>query len=317
MSRGWRSLRVRLAVLGFLAIYLPVLLLFGVTVVTEYDTTTEVVDGVEVSSGSSETRSPWVMGTVLALAPAAAALAWWWAGRAVRPYEAMYERLQHAADAQRRLIEETSHELRIPLSVLATNADVLLAHPSPTLEVYREGLERSGRAATRLRAVIDELLVDARGRARTVDRRPADVAALVRAVADDARVLAERRGVSVTLTTPPRAVCAVDEATVRRAVANLVDNAIRHAPGGSTVDVAVERRGAEVAVVVTDHGPGIPAAELAHVFQPFWRGRSDHHGTGLGLPIARQIALAHGGDVTLTSPGPDGDGCVAVLTLRC
>ncbi|WP_116948801.1 sensor histidine kinase [Jiangella endophytica] len=317
MSRAWRSLRVRLAVLGFLASYLPVLLLFGVTVATEYDTTTEVVDGVEVTSDSSPARSPWVTGTVLALAPAAGGLAWWWAGRAVRRYETMYDRLQHAADAQRRLIEETSHELRIPLAVLATNAEVLLAHPAPTLEVYREGVERSGRAATRLRAVIDELLVDARGRARTVDRQPADVAALVRAVTDDARVLASRRGVTVTVTAPSRVVGAVDEATVRRAVANLVDNAVRHAPRGSAVDVVLERRGAELAVVVTDHGPGIAAAELAHAFEPFWHGSRDAHGTGLGLPIARQIALAHGGDVTLTSPGPAGDGCVATLTLRC
>lgn len=313
MSRAWRSLRTRLAVLGFLAIYLPVLLLFGVTIATEYDTTTEVIDGVEVSTESSVTWPPWVTGTVLALGPGAAALAWWWAGRAVRPYEAMYERLGHAADAQRRLIEETSHELRIPLSVLATNAEVLLAHPAPTLEVYREGLERSGRAATRLRAVIDELLVDARGRARTVDRQPADIAALVRAVADDARVVAARRGVSVQVTAPPALVAPVDEATVRRAVANLVDNAVRHAPSGTAVDVVVERRGAELAVVVTDHGPGLSETELAHVFEPFWHGRRDGPGTGLGLPIARQIALAHGGDVTLASPG---DGCVATLTLR-
>lgn len=316
MSRAWRTLRARLAVLGFLAIYVPVLLLFGVTVVTEYDTT-EVVDGVEISTESSVTWSPWVTATVVALAPAAAGLAWWWAGRAVRPYEAMYDRLRHAADAQRRLIEETSHELRIPLSVLSTNAEVLLSHPAPTLEVYRDGLERSGRAAGRLRAVIEELLVDARGRARTVDRQPADVAALVRAVVDDARVVAAPRGVTVEVTAPARAVCAVDEATVRRAVANLADNAVRFAPPGSAVAVAVERSGAELAVVLTDHGPGIPAAELAHVFEPFWHGRRDQAGTGLGLPIARQIALAHGGDVTLTSPGPAGDGCVARLTLRC
>ena len=316
MIGGWRSLRARLAVVGFLAIYLPVLLLFGVTVVTEYDTT-EVVDGVEVRTESSVTWSPWVTATVVALGPAAAGLAWWWAGRAVRPYEQMYDRLRHAADAQRRLIEETSHELRIPLSVLATNAEVLLAHPAPTLEVYREGLERSGRAAGRLRAVIDELLVDARGRARTVDRQPADVAALVRAVVDDARVVAAPGEVSVSVAAAARVVCAVDEATVRRAVANLVDNAVRFAPAGSDVAVAVERRGAELAVVVTDHGPGIPQAELAHVFEPFWHGRRHGEGTGLGLPIARQIALAHGGDVTLASPGPAGDGCVATLTLRC
>ncbi|PZF82915.1 sensor histidine kinase [Jiangella anatolica] len=312
MSRRWRSLRMRLAVTGFLAMYLPVLLLYGVTVYTDYETTTELANGVEVTIESWGTWSPWVTGTVLALGPASALVAWWWAGRAVGPYAEMHERLQHAADAQRRLIEETSHELRIPLSVLATNAEVLLAHPAPTLSVYREGLERSGRAATRLRAVIDELLVDARGRARTIDRQPADLVALVRAVAEDIGVVAGSRGVSVVVTAPARLVAAVDEATVRRAVANLVDNAVRHAPAASPVEVTVEDRGAELAVVVTDRGPGIPADELPHVFEPFWHGR-DRPGTGLGLPIARQIALAHGGDVTIAGPGP---GCVVTLTLR-
>jgi signal transduction histidine kinase len=108
----------------------------------------------------------------------------------------------------------------------------------------------------------------------------------------------------------------VDEPTVRRAIANLVDNAVRHAPAGSVVDVAVETADHEVAVVVTDHGPGIPADQQDRVFQRFWRGRADTRGTGLGLPIANQVALAHGGELTLRSPGPAGDGCVFRLTLR-
>ncbi|GAA3392311.1 HAMP domain-containing sensor histidine kinase [Cryptosporangium minutisporangium] len=346
--RIWRSLRVRLAVLGFLAGYVPVLLLFGVVLATDIDTTATVTGGAEPVMVTSVQRSASVTWTVVGLAPVAAVLAWWWAGRAVRPieriravaediqgtdlgrrialdhgptevvslaasFDAMLGRLEQSADTQRRLIEEASHELRMPLAVLLTNAEVLLAHPDPTIEVYQQGLRRSRGAAIRLQATIDGLLVDARGRARVLDRRPTDVMALVAEVVADARVLAEPG--ELTVTGPPTAACPVDAPTVRRAIANLVDNAIRYTPDGSDVEVVVEVTDTDVAVVVTDHGPGIPADQKSRVFERFWRGHRDPAGAGLGLPIARQVALAHGGSLSLQSPGPTGDGCAFRLAL--
>ncbi|GIJ54721.1 HAMP domain-containing sensor histidine kinase [Virgisporangium aurantiacum] len=342
------SLRVRLTLLGFVAIYAPVLLVFGVDVATDVDTDVGA-GGMPTIDHASQGPFTW---TVLALGPVAAGLAWWWAGRAVRPidrvrkvaedieatdlsrrigldrgptelvalaasFDAMLARLDDAAETQRRLIEEASHELRVPLAVLMSNAEVLLAHPRPTLEVYRAGLERTRTAAVRLQTTIEELLVDARGRARRMTRAPADVAALVHDVVADAAGLAEANGIRLTAPADPSpAVCPVDEPTVRRAIANLVDNAVRYAPAGSAVDVAIETTDDEVAVVVTDHGPGIPPDQQDRVFQRFWRGRADTRGTGLGLPIANQVALAHGGELTLRSPGPAGDGCVFRLSLR-
>ncbi|WP_327003544.1 HAMP domain-containing histidine kinase [Dactylosporangium sp. NBC_01737] len=350
MRTALASLRVRLALLGFVAIYAPVLLVFGVGVATEVETRMGADAAPTVDRTSRQSPFMW---TVLALGPVTAGLAWWWAGRAVRPidrvrtaaedieatdlsrriglrrgptelvalaasFDAMLARLDAAAETQRRLIEEASHELRIPLAVLMSNAEVLLAHPRPTLEVYRTGLERTRTAAVRLQTTIDELLVDARGRARRMTRAPADVAALVRDVVADAAVLAETKGIRLTAPAgpSPAARCPVDEPTVRRAIANLVDNAIRYAPAGSAVDAAVETADDMVAVVVTDHGSGIPPEQQDRVFQRFWRGRGDTRGTGLGLPIANQVALAHGGELTLRSPGPAGDGCVFRLTLR-
>jgi signal transduction histidine kinase len=348
----WRSLRVQLALLGFLAIYLPALLLFGVVLVTETETTTQPLGAAPATQETTTTHwSGPVIWAIVALGPAAAVLAWWWAGRAVLPidrvrtvadeiqgadlsrrialqrgptelvalaasFDAMLDRLEDAAETQRRLIEETSGELRIPLAVLVTNAEVLLAHPKPTVEVYRRGLDRSMVSAVRLQAVLNELLVDARGRARTIDRQPVDLTAVARAVVADADVFATAKGTRLSLAGPPTAVCRVDEPTVRRAISNLVDNAIRYSPAGTAVQVTVELADSTATIVVTDHGPGISADEQDRVFQRFWRGRSDSPGTGLGLAIARQVAVAHGGSLALTSPGPTGDGCLFRFTLR-
>lgn len=351
MRRHWRSLRVRLAVLAFLGFYVPPLLLFGVVLVTDTETTAQVLDGAEQVRSVSAHRSPWISWTLLALAPAAASAAWWWAGRAVAPinrvrkvaqdiggtdlsrrigldhgppevlalaaeFDAMLDRLALAAATQRRLLEETSHELRSPLTVLMTNAEVLLAHPRPTLEVYRDGLLRSRSVATRLRSIIDDLLTEARGRARTLDRRPADLMEVARGVLRHAEVLAAGRRMTLSLEGPREAVCGVDEATVTRAVANLVDNAVRYGPEGTPVSVEVGLTPELAVVTVTDRGTGIPEEERERVFERFWRGHRDVPGTGLGLPIARQIARAHGGDLTVTSGTPAAPGCAFRLTLR-
>lgn len=351
MTAQWRSLRVRLAVLGFLAIYVPALLLFGVLLATDVDSTVELDDGAVVTRDTSASTSPWIIGTVVALGPVAAFSAWWWAGRAVRPiervravaeeigdgdlsrrigltagpdeivalassFDAMLDRLERARQVQQQLIDEASHELRVPLSVLTANAEVMLAHPEPSVEIYREGLQRSGRAAERLRVTLEALLVDARGRARTIDRRPSDLMDVVRGAVEDASLPVEAGVAEVSIIGPSSAMCTVDAVTVRRAVANLVHNAQRHAPRGSTVTVEVSMTSPEAVLTVADRGPGIPAAEQAHIFERFWRGAGDRAGTGLGLSIARHVAEAHGGSLTVTSPGPHGDGCVFRFRLR-
>jgi signal transduction histidine kinase len=336
-----KSLRVRLALAGSIAIYLPVVLVFGVTAINYESYGVVGDDGVERTvSRSGIEPSGWAVLTVVLLLPVTVALAWWWSGRAVRPFErvraaaeriegtdlglrvgnaegtteavalaaafdSMLDRLERSAAVQRQLVEEASHELRTPLAVLITGADVVLAHPEPSLELYREGMERSRSAAHRLRDVVDELLVDARGRARVIERRPVDLAVLVREVA------AEFAPAAVEVTGAASAEAAVDGPSVRRAIGNLVGNAVKHAPEGTVIAVEVDAAPDAVAVTVSDEGPGIPAADRERVFERFWRGESAP-GTGLGLPIARQIAQAHGGDVELLDSAT---GCRFRLTL--
>lgn len=350
MNQWWRSLRVQLATLGFLAIYLPVVVLLGVVVATE-DETTQTVNGVEVVAVNATERSPWTTWSVIAFGPVAAALAWWLAGKATRPidevrdatrnieatdlgrrirmthgpteivqlaacFDTMLDRLQHAADTQQHLIEQTSHQLRTPLAILATNADVMLDHPDPTIDTYRHALERSRAATTRMQSTLDELLLDARGSIRAATRQLTDLVALARLAIDDARDLADLKGIDLSLTAPTAARCALDEATVRRALSNLIDNAIHYSAPGTKVDIDIQLTDLEARVTVTDDGPGISADDVDHIFERHWRGQNNTPGAGLGLPIAKQIAEAHGGSLSIAPPGPTGRGCSFQLTLR-
>lgn len=328
------------------------LLVLGVIIVAEEDTDTNIVNRteVDVTVRTGRVEVAWRTLTAIGLGPVAAAAAWWWAGRAVKPiarirtvaeeieagdldrrigledgpteirglaasFDAMLDRLGAAASTQSQLIEEASHELRTPLAVLRTNADVVLGHPEPTSEVYRDGIRRSRDAATRLETIIDELLVDARGRARTIDRQPVDLSEIAGRVIEAASAPASTIGVSVEFVTLGPLPGRLDGESIERAIANVVDNAVRHSPDGAVVTVELHASQDVAMVRVIDHGPGIAPENQARVFERFFRADLDRPGVGLGLAIAMHIVEAHGGSLTLTSPGPAGDGCVFDLTV--
>lgn len=230
-------------------------------------------------------------------------------------FDAMLDRLERVASQQQQLIDEASHELRTPLAVLRANAEVLLGHPAPTLETYRAGMERTRGAALRLQATIDELLVDARSRARSIDGRPTDLMTVVGSVVDDARILGAADGIAISIEGPQVLECNLDEPMIVRALSNLLANAVAHSPPSSSIEVTVGADEVEASVAVVDHGSGIRPEDHAHIFERSWRGSASDGGTGLGLAIAKQIALAHGGALEVSSPGPGGDGAAFELRL--
>lgn len=220
---------------------------------------------------------------------------------------AMLDRLDRAFDAQRRFVADASHELRSPLTVLRGDLDVALRRERSPQE-YRETLERMREETVRMTALAENLLVLARADAGlpATSLAGVDLADIAERVVERAAHQAEAAGIVLTVESAP-APARGEAALLERAVGNLVENAVRHVPRGSHVTVRCARSGGLAVLDVEDDGPGIPAEHAPLVFERFYRGdpaRSRDAGTGLGLPIARAIAEAHGGSLTLERASP-------------
>ncbi len=307
------SLRFRLAATSFATAYAPIFVLLVSSAVFSYSVDSYVIansdqttsEAVQVEAGLPLIAVLIVMG---GFAPFAAWFAWWWSGRVIRP-------LNEAITIQERLLEETSHELRTPLAVLSTNSEVLLAHPDPTLEVYRQGLERTGAMTQRMTDTIDTLLVDARGRARSLNKIPVDLGSVINRLVDSLTPLADGGGVTILVDAAGNLPARVDELSVERAISNVVTNAIEHSPAGGSVTVSAQRADSYIAVTVTDEGPGISPDNHNKVFERYWQSDSST-GSGIGLAIVRQVTEAHGGTVVLRSPLSELGGASFLLTFK-
>jgi heavy metal sensor kinase len=230
-------------------------------------------------------------------------------GRLARTINEMVARLERSFNEMRRFTADASHELRTPLTAIRAEAEVALRGPlGPAEQQHLLGsiLEE----CERLTRLTDQLLALAREDAGVArfERRPADLEALVRGVADTMRPVAEAKGQSFEVSVEPAGAALGDEGRLRQVLYNLLDNAIKYTPEGGTVALRLGRQGALAVLTVADTGIGIPAADLPRVFERFYRvdkARSRQmEGTGLGLSIARSIVVAHGGEIELESaPG--------------
>jgi two-component system, OmpR family, sensor kinase len=229
-------------------------------------------------------------------------------GRLAGAFDTMVDALERSADravraeeAIRRFLEDAGHELRTPAANISASAEALLRGDCRRHE--REELEVAlVRESQRMGRLVTDIVDLARGRAPQAATATVDVAAVVRREA--AQLRHRHPDLAVDVDAAPTAPIPGDGMSLGRLVGNLLGNAANASPAGGRVAVTVQRRGEQVQVVVTDAGPGIPAAERERIFERFVRlepSRSrDSGGTGLGLPIARSIARAHGGDVVAT-----------------
>ena len=186
-------------------------------------------------------------------------------------FNALLDRLSTSVNAQRRFMADASHELRTPVSVARTAAQVTLSAAHRSEPEYREALDIVASQTGRLTHVVDDMfllaLADVDG--RPLVRRHLYFDEVVAECVRAAGVLAESRGISITLESPEGVQVHGDEELLRRMVMNLLDNGVRYSPAGGRVEMKVDTENGRVTFSVQDSGPGIPASAQDQVFERF------------------------------------------------
>jgi len=220
----------------------------------------------------------------------------------------MFARLAAAFTEMRRFAADAAHELRTPLTALKGGIEVSL-RSARSAEEYRQVLGGSLEEVERLIRLAEDLLLLSRSTAGPeTPRRPVDLEPLLLDVFDVGVRLAHGTGVSVRVNDVAPATVKGDAIALRRAVLNLVENALKYTPAGGKVELSLTSGEGRAAIAVEDTGIGIPPADQERIFEPFVRldaaRARETGGTGLGLAIARAIAVAHGGAIEVQSqPG--------------
>src|SRR5579863_4512107 len=217
-------------------------------------------------------------------------------GELSRSFDRMAERIGTLLTAERRLLQDVSHELRSPLARLSFAAELTRTAPDRDAAVAR--LKKEIDRLTDLVGTLVEV-TRAEGDPSATRLEPLQLGALLRSVVDDCRVDADAQGCAIDIDCEFDPTLQGDRELLRRAVENVVRNAIRYTPRGSTVGVNVDSAGHTVRISVRDSGPGVPEELLPKIFQPFFRvddsRDSSTGGVGLGLAIAyRAISVHHG-----------------------
>ncbi|MEM7695826.1 MAG: HAMP domain-containing sensor histidine kinase [Pseudomonadota bacterium] len=217
-----------------------------------------------------------------------------------RAFNAMRARLKSLIDAKSATLAAISHDLRTPL----TRMRLRLEGPTPD----RTALLTDVRA---MEVMVASALSFIRDGTTTLARQPVDVSALAQAVCDDLTDV----GAAITFTGPPRVAATLDPALIRRALTNIIQNAVTY---GAHATLTLTATDDTVSLSVADNGPGLSEDERFAALEPFWRGdaartRGADTGFGLGLSITRQIVARHGGTIALADNQPTG--LIVTLTL--
>ena len=237
-------------------------------------------------------------------------------GRLALVVNSLLERLERAFAQQRRFMADASHELRTPIAILRTEADVTLSRPHRSEAEYRDSVAVLRDSAQRLGRIVDDLFLLARADAGHLPlrREPLYLEEIVDDSARAVRALAQERGVHVELMPLEDSPFEGDADLLGRVLLNLLDNAIKHSPAGGTVTLSLTRSAHEYHISVADTGSGIPGEAQSQIFERFFRadktrsreGAGQTSGAGLGLAIGRWITEAHGGRLELVRSGPQG-----------
>ncbi len=214
-------------------------------------------------------------------------------------FNTMIERIESLLASQKRLLRDISHELRSPLTRMNVSLE-LARKRADDAEPYLLRIEKE---SDRLNQLIDQLLTLTRleGDADAKAKVPVNVSELVRKIVHDADFEAANLGQRIIIRNFDDASVLGSMELLGRALENVIRNGLRYTAGGSSVELSLSKGEDSVVILVQDHGPGVPAEYLEQIFKPFFRvaesRNRDSGGTGIGLAIAKQAILLHGGSI--------------------
>jgi len=242
-------------------------------------------------------------------------------GKLVATLNHMIARLQDGVNRLQQFTQDAAHELRTPLTIL--RGDLELAYQNEnTAEETRVFLQRTLDRVIALGQIVDNLMLLARSDSGDypIHKAPFRLDLAVKEIYEDLQILAEGRPLAVQLQNGETVEFFGDESLVRRLLLNLCDNALKYTSQGN-IDLSLKKVDTTIELVISDTGEGIPAEDLPHIFDRFYRAdKSRSSGaagasSGLGLAICKWIASAHGGDIAITSTA--GAGTTVHVSLPC
>src|ERR1044071_1788947 len=229
-------------------------------------------------------------------------------GRLTNVLNATFERLQGSFEQAARSSADASHQLKPPIAVLRAGIEEILANPGLANQ-HREGVANLLQQTRRLNSVAENLLLLSRADTGRLALRSIefDLRKLLDGSLEDARILGAGNNLQIKTNIPDTLPMNGDQEMISLTVQNLVENAVKYNRHGGKILVSAEKHDHVVQIHVGNNGPGIPSERAPHVFERFYRARGDEQtrGHGLGLSIARELARAHGGDLTLARAQSD------------
>ncbi|MBF6559973.1 MAG: HAMP domain-containing histidine kinase [Candidatus Binataceae bacterium] len=236
--------------------------------------------------------------------------------RLSRAINALLERVERAAIAERRFAADAAHELRTPLTVLRAGLEVALGRERSPADYSRTLVAALGEVIG-LCAMADQLLTLARlDQEAAPESEALELGPIVREVAEAVEPLAQAQGLALDTTVAERVFVAGNRLQLKRLLINLIDNALAFTPAGGRIELTLAAHDGLAAICVADSGPGIALADLPQIFERFYRGaaRADR-GTGLGLSLCHEIARLHRGAIAAANRAGGGSEFVVTIPL--
>jgi two-component system sensor histidine kinase CpxA len=217
----------------------------------------------------------------------------------------MADRIETLLTAERRLLQDVSHELRSPLARLSFATELVATEPDRD-----KAIQRIRKEVSRLSLLVGSLLemTRAEGDPATAQRREFLLDGVLRDLVEDCTVESAARGCRIAYVSSQNVPLTGDPELIRRAAENVLRNAIRYSPEGATVDVEVGKDSGFAKVRIADKGPGVPETDLTRIFEPFYRVDDSRTaatgGVGLGLAIAMRAVRLHNGSIEARNLDP-------------